>query len=546
MKTERVETDVLCVGGGIAGLMAAIRARELGAEVIVAEKGNAYRSGEGRAGNDHFWCYIPEVHGADPEAFIQECLLTQMGGLLTGLGSSVMRTWMERSFEIVELWDRWGIPMKFNGKWEFAGHSFPGRLLTHLKYEGQKQKPILTDQALKNGVRIMNRIMIFELLGSSEGITGALGIDTREDRLVEFQAKALILGTGAVTRLFPNLTPSLMGNDSRPFTLSGDGKAMAYRAGAELFDTEGLNQHIGVRNYCRSGQATWVGVYRYPNGEPIGKYVDKPDRKYGDILPEVNKEIFTNVLESGKGPVYMDCRGISEGDFDYMMHWMKHEANLGMLDHFEEEGVDLRKNPVEFQSYPIRGGGRIRGNEKAETSIKGLYAGGEEAYGTMSSAAVFGWIAGENASAYAREKTSASVDKSEVEEKGNLVRELQGRSKGTDWKDANIALQNTMYHYCGLVRSKAMLEAGLKHLRRLKNKARDTMMAGNRWELTRCLEVINLYDLGELMFLGAMEREESRGLHRRPDYPLKDPLLNDKLLVIKQLNGTPVLKWRDV
>ena len=65
LKEEFVETDVLCIGGGIAGLMAAIRARELGANVVVVEKGNALFSGRGRAGNDHFWCYIPEVHGTD-------------------------------------------------------------------------------------------------------------------------------------------------------------------------------------------------------------------------------------------------------------------------------------------------------------------------------------------------------------------------------------------------------------------------------------------------------------------------------------------------
>ncbi|MBW2304327.1 MAG: FAD-binding protein, partial [Deltaproteobacteria bacterium] len=65
MKTERVETDVLCVGGGIAGLMGAIRAAELGARVVVAEKGNVKYSGSGRAGNDHFWAYIPEYHGQD-------------------------------------------------------------------------------------------------------------------------------------------------------------------------------------------------------------------------------------------------------------------------------------------------------------------------------------------------------------------------------------------------------------------------------------------------------------------------------------------------
>ena len=71
---ELIEADVLCVGGGIAGLMAAIRAADLGASVVVAEKGNALFSGRGRAGNDHFWCYIPEVHGTDTDLFMKECL----------------------------------------------------------------------------------------------------------------------------------------------------------------------------------------------------------------------------------------------------------------------------------------------------------------------------------------------------------------------------------------------------------------------------------------------------------------------------------------
>ena len=70
MKEEILEADVLCVGGGIAGLMAAIRAGELGAKVIVAEKANSLRSGAAGMGNDHFQCYIPEVHGTDVKTIV--------------------------------------------------------------------------------------------------------------------------------------------------------------------------------------------------------------------------------------------------------------------------------------------------------------------------------------------------------------------------------------------------------------------------------------------------------------------------------------------
>ena len=79
MTIERIETDVLCVGGGIAGLMAAIRAREFGSKVVVMDKGNTLTSGSGGAGNDHFVCYIPKVHGSDIKLFIKELMLGQMG-----------------------------------------------------------------------------------------------------------------------------------------------------------------------------------------------------------------------------------------------------------------------------------------------------------------------------------------------------------------------------------------------------------------------------------------------------------------------------------
>ena len=76
MEIEHVHADVLCVGGGIGGLMAAIRASELGAKAVVAEKGNALHSGKGGGGCDHYLCYIPEIHGSDMDAFIGEMLQT--------------------------------------------------------------------------------------------------------------------------------------------------------------------------------------------------------------------------------------------------------------------------------------------------------------------------------------------------------------------------------------------------------------------------------------------------------------------------------------
>ena len=91
-----------------------------------------------------------------------------------------------------------------------------------------------------------------------------------------------------------------------------------------------------------------------------------------------------------------------------------------------------------------------------------------------------------------------------------------------------------------------MLRAGLAHLKRLRAKIDGALAAQNRWELTRCLEVRNLYDLGEIAFLAALERKESRGLHQRSDYPYTDPLLGGKLLYLRRVGGVPVAEWRAV
>ena len=548
MEVERIEADVLCVGGGIAGLMAAIHAAERGAKVVVAEKGNTKYSGSGRAGNDHFWAYIPEFHGQDKERFIKESMLGQMGYLISGLPTAVVRTWVENSYEMVRLWDEWGIPMSDNGKWDFSGHAFPGRMRTHLKYKGFNQKHVLTAQALKRGAEIMDRVMVFDLLGNAEGVHGAVAIDTRENRFIVFEAKSVLLATGYVIRMYPNVIPALIANNTRPFTVSGDGRAMAYRVGAELNNMEMISQHAGIKNYARAGQGSWPGVCRGSDGKPVGKYITEPDIRHGDIIMEVDKQIFQRHSQAGTGPVYMDCRGISDEEHDYLIRGLQNEGNLSLLEHLREEGVDLRKNPVEFSTYEIRCSGRIEANERAETAVPGLFASGEETTYSISGAAVFGWIGGENAAAYADGAPPVDAEwiESQIDETMQFVDAFQRRKQGPDWYDANMALNHTMADYAGLVRSEATLKAGLSHLLRLKDKLHHTVIARDRWELTRCLEVANLYDLGELLFIGALERKESRGWHQRVDYPYADPLLNGKVLMVKKVDGKPVTEWREV
>lgn len=545
-KREILHTDVLCIGGGIAGLMAAIRAAECGAQVVVAEKANVLSSGSGGLGNDHFMCYIPEVHGPDIEPIIEEFQRGQQGGLRP---RSFIRTWLQLSGEIVTLWNNWGIPMKYNGRYEFAGHALPGNPIITLHYAGRNQKEILTREAIKRGVTILNRLMCHELLQKNDMICGALCVNTREDKYTVIIAKSVVIGTGAVMRLYPASTPAWMFNTRLSPNCVGDGRAMAYRAGVELANMEIPLIRCGPKFFARAGKATWAGVLRDPAGVPVGPFVTKPDNKYGDPVAEIYQDIFLDYKKSGRGPIYMDCNGLSDEELAYMLHWLRHEGNTSFLNYLEEEGIDIRKNPIEFWTYESelfpRGG--INYNERAETSIKGVYAAGDEFFGGISGAAVFGWIAGEEAAKFAHKGCDITFKELEdqVTSYAGLFSSFRSRQHGPSWKEANILLQQIMWEYAGLIRSKTILEAGLAALLRLREKAIKEMVATNPHELMRCLEVINMIDIGELVFRAAMERKETRGKHIRVDYPYTNPLM-EKLLIVKRSKDGPVFEWREV
>ncbi len=546
MRLEQHQSDVLCVGGGIAGLMAAIRAAERGARVVVAEKANVLHSGNGGGGNDHFMCYLPEVHGNDIGPILEAMKRSHNRGMRH---TDYLRTWLEMTADIVKLWDEWGIPMKYNGQWEFAGHALPGRRLMHLHYSGRDQKKILIREAQKRGVRMVNRVMVCDLLASGGSIRGALGIDTRCEKVVEFTAKSVLLATGRCVRLYPAPVPGLMFNVSFSPSCTGDGMAMAYRAGAALANLELPNRWAGPRYMARCGKATWIGVLRDPQDRPIGPFVTRPERKYGDPISDIYPTLFEQYAKSAGGPVYMDCRGISEGDYDYMMHFLRHEGLTSLLNHLDEEGVDLHKNPIEFGTYELMPTGGIYHDDKGRTSVDGLYVAGDEAYGSssISMASTFGWLIGEAMADDARqaESTPSAEMETEIAERVGMLEAVRSRREGVGWREFNIALQQIMNDYAGANRSETLLEAGQEYLQRLRRKAGRLLMANNQHELMHGLEVLDLLDIGEGVFTAARARKESRGLHVRADYPFTNPLL-EKFLLVSKRDGKPVIEWQEI
>lgn len=547
LSEEIIETDVLVVGAGGGGLTAAITAADCGVRVTLCEKGNARRSGGIGGGNDHFLCYIPEIHGpAFKQNFIKGILDMGM------IDEDLVAVWVDRSYETVRKWESWGANMKTNGHYEFVGHAWPGSRGKQgeagktdrkaLHFSDNKLCAKLEKQAREHNVNIINRVMITELFKNNDGrVCGAIGISTREPKIFVFQAKSVIFNTGGVeTRLYPYPHVFTYGM-SHPGT--GDGIMMAYRAGAEFYNAEFNTRQVSLRFGPFAGKGTWVGVVRDSEGKPIAPpYLSKPDVEIGDSSI-ANAEAFDHAWSMGKGPVWIDPREISEEDEKYMRWGFQSEALVPLLRWIDREKINIRKTRFEFAPRQPQILIQPRVDANFRTTVDGLYA---IPYKLLSLSATGGMIAGEAAAGYAQSAGFSDREyHSEVQQLKQRYEEILNREgqQFADWREAQWGIWQVMHCYAlPPNRTENTLVAGYNQLNRLRKQAHELLKARNQHDLYHCLEVLNLLDIAELAILAVNERKESRGQARRLDYPFTDPRL-DKFLIIAQKDEKPAFRW---
>ncbi len=538
MRDSIVSCDVLVVGGGIGGLEAAAAAAKSGARTVVAEKANVRRSGCGANGNDHFLCYIPGVHESLDRA------VREVGNTLDGgpwVDQPLLRVLLEHTFPVVQRWESLGINMRPTGEYHFEGHSVPGQERYHLKFDGRKQKQALSKYAASSGAVIMNRVVISELLVQDGRVAGAIGVDINEEEpeMVVFQAKSVVVTSGMAMRLYPTFNPAYLFNVAGCPANCGSGHALAWRAGAKLVNIDIPNCHAGPKYFQRGGKGTWIGISCDIHGDPVTPYVGKPSRKLGDVTADVWPSVYRDKMKDGTGPVYMNCTALSEEDMAYMREAFKSEGIDSIFDYLDQNHISLRDEMVEFGTFNFDLNQKgIQIDEHGASSLPGLYAAGNvvgNVKGNLAGAAVFGELSGTAAAEYARHTGDCDVSGHPlIAEKRALYEGIMNREHGSHWRDANTLLQQIMEEYVGSthVRSENLFRAGLKYLNDLRNRTRSELKAENAHELMRCLEVLDLIDLGEAVALAGRNRKESRELHQRVDYPYTDLTLNGKFMTI--------------
>lgn len=467
-----IEADLLIVGGGIGGLMAGIAAGKAGCKnVVIMEKCHARRSGSGATGNDHFNCYIPSYHGDDIEPVFKETMQSLVGQLKE---PSLMHKFLEKSFELVQMWDAWGVNMRPTGDWECKGHALPGKPRAFLKYDGSDQKKVLVREAKAVGVKFYNHHPVVELARVGGRIAGALAVDisTEQPAFVPVRAKTVLLATGLTHRLYMNAsTPGFMFNTGHCPNCAG-GQGLGWRVGARMVNMEFPYTHAGPKYLQRCGKATWIGVYRYPDGKPIGPFATKSDPQYGDVTSDIWNSVFEDVMRKGTGPAYMDCSDATDEQMAYMRWAMTGEGLTALLTYMEKEGIDPQKHGVEFMRYePILHGRGLDVSDEGETSVPGLFAAGDLVGNGgcgIALAAYLGWEGGMTAAAQAATVDFQPAEETEsIRKRMELLSSFMDRPEGADWKDANMALQQIMSDYAprrasqGAFRNAAQRRTGL-------------------------------------------------------------------------------------
>jgi len=540
LERKTLEADVLVIGGGLAGCFAAIRASEMGASVIVAEKADTRRSGCASTGVDHCWTYVPEIHGPD---FSVEDLVKDHTEYAEGFVDQEIATYIaSHSFERLLDLERYGIPIR-NDEGELSlikkVHSVP----TFLHFAGRDLKPKLTRQARRAGAKIVNRVMVTDLLTKGGRVVGALGLGTRTGEVTIFRAKAVVLSTGNIYRLY-QAKSGVPFNIAFPPHETGDGHGMALRAGAELLNMEFTPFQTGPRNFQRCGRGTFVpGKTVDAKGRPIDEdaalsseeVAADGTRKTMDRSVEF-EHTYDRVLREGRGPIYIDSRGLSEKELAVIRWALPNEGNTSLMNYMDERGIDIRKDRLEFEVYEPKGGSGKAGiaiNHRCETSLPGLYAAGDVIGGVTRAVApgafTLGWQAGERAAAFAGGQDAEALDTTGedlVQKRHDLWEQILSRSgpRTATWQQAQAAMQSTMTYYASRWRSDTMLEAGLDRLRTLRDDATAELAATNPHELYRTVEILSLMDSAEMIMVSARARTESRfgPEHTRADFPDTD------------------------
>ena len=540
-----VRTDVLVIGAGAAGSMAAIRASEFTKNVLVLEKA-VLRSCGNLAMGHHSGELNPMTNipgGPTSEQFVEGYLSSSSG--LSGIERPLDKYIIAEEFPaIVRGLEKWGLEIyktkegKYASYWEkFIGE----RMESGVEIRGGTMKKCLISELKRREIPVVERTMAVDLLTIENKVAGVVAMNVRSGELTAYHAKSVIICTGSSSRTYI-VTPG-----SRWFwmrdvgTNSGDGRGICYRAGVEMTMMELIRTDHMIGNTMGR---YWGGKMLNWRGEEFLK--ETYAKRWG--------RLWSMHLETLKGnaPLYWDATSLSEDLMrkrDAYASYEKHQPDIYLTESYKQRGLDPRKDRVEAIPTPIGflGGADFKYN--GGTSMEGLYAAGDEIWmDSLSGAFVFARRAGEAASKYANKKQFLPIDEQQLSTIENSTLAPLNRKDGVSPKELEEKVRSTLTRYGNVVKSEGLLRHGLAILKELRERVVPNLSAKNPHELMRSVEAKNILDVAEMHMAAALYRTETvpfgRHFHHRLDHPTQDPAWHRQRIVVRNEGGVMSLSKR--
>jgi adenylylsulfate reductase subunit A len=533
-----LDSDVLVVGGGTAGCLAAMAAREQGAQVVVVEKGGSItRSGSCASGMDHYNVILGEGPWDTPEAHL-ESLANSRPGLTDMRVAAVYARENKRVFDYLE---SIGVPFRdgHTGRYlRIAGMG--GKNTQTVSFEGARIKPVMAAQVKKLASTVIERVAVLGLLTRSGRVVGALGFQVRSGELFILRAKAVVIATGGAGRLYPPPYGQPFAIGHPPYN-TGDGHIMAFQAGAALTNMEFIGCAVSPKGFNVPGITGFLSMGAYLLNSQGERYMFRY-HPWGEHAPRnLVAYAMYKEYEEGRGPCYVDCRHLAEEAISFIKRGIRNER-ITLLDYFAARGIDIGRDPIPFEirRYGVEGTG-LRIDAQCASTAEGLFAAGDCTNTTyaLSGACTFGFVAGATAA------EEASMFKGEVEVDRRQVAEFKERvfaplatKEGVHYSEVEEELRIIMVDHVGFIREESGLQRAVDRLKVLKGET-GNLKAGNYHELMRANETRNLVDAAFLVATAARERKESRvGLsHNRLDFPEKDDEHWRRFIVLNRDSG---------
>lgn len=549
MKTEKISTDVLIIGGGTAGCYAALTISENSdKKVLICEKAHIKRSGCLAAGVNALNAYI--VEGRKPQDYVDYAKKDADGIVREDL----LLTMSEKLNEVTDRLEKLGLVIlkDENGKYVTRGNR-------NLKINGENIKPILADTVEKaKNVTVLNRVNIFDYSVKDNKINGAFGFGIESGIFYTIEAKAVIIATGGAAGLYKPNNPGFSRHKMwyPPFN-TGAGYAMGIRAGAEMTTFE--MRFIALR--CKDTIAPTGTLAQGVGAKQINSLGEVYETKYGLTTSE---RVYGTVNENqeGRGPCYLRTEGISAEQDESLL-----KAYLNMAPSQTIKWIESGRNPsrqnveVEGTEPYIVGGHTASGywvDTDRATTIEGLFAGGDVAGGCpqkyVTGALAEGEIAGLSAVKYIDSKESFEKISNEDTNYHLIETEkyLTDRNSLYTTEQLEEAMQTVMDSYAGGIKTnyrfnEKQLDIADCKIRQLETLT-DDLYAEDFQELMYICELKERLTVCKSVIAHLRARKETRwhSFAENLDYPEKDDRNFNKYVNSRLENGEIKIIIRDL